>query len=323
MIVWKASQSCQLCSGSLATSADSLVIASGCHAMKSRCPAGRPPPSRRPSSPPRRALIEIGAGPGIVALMRVLAGDDVGLGGGDLRLQRKDAGGARLRIGQARQLHQLRQIGLIGGADLRHFGLVGQVIVAVGQAQAALHQIGDVARRLVQVLADEQAEQVVGAGVVVVVERVGIRPHRRADRARQVALVLDCGDGGKARLDRRQPARLDTVRVGIGGIIIGDPLLVAARCALGRGGTLDDRGGAGLGAQRHVQPDADRRAVGRDFGGLAPAAIGIGVEIVARLHAGVHIGLVHAGSEPSGHGGGGDEKGGGERVALHDGPAIR
>jgi hypothetical protein len=147
---------------------------------------------------------------------------------------------------------------------------------------------------MVEILADEQAEQVVGAGVIVVVERIGVGAHRGADRARQGLFVTDRGDRGQAGLDRLQLARLDPGGIGIGGIIVGDPLFVAARCATGGRGPLDDRGIACFGAERDVEPDTDRGAVGGDLGSLAPGAIGVSVEIVAGLDRPVHQRLVDA-----------------------------
>ncbi len=79
----------------------------------------------------RRLGAEVGAGPGIVRLVDVLAGNDVGVRGGDLGLQRDNPVGARRRVGDARERQQARDIGLIGGADLGHLGGGREIIIAI------------------------------------------------------------------------------------------------------------------------------------------------------------------------------------------------
>ena len=234
---------------------------------------------------PRGFPREVGAGPGVIALARVLACLDVGLCGGDLHFEREDARGAGRRIAQAREAEDLRQIGFVALAQLGHLRGLRQIIVAVGEAEAALHQIRRVALGLVEILRDEQAEQIGRAGVIVVVERVGIGTHLRAHHLGQRRLVAQCIIRRDERLERCDAARFDGSGVVIRGVIVGDQALAAAGCGVRLGGVLDDRRVARLGDLGDLDADAGRRAGWLDLGGLAPRAIGVIVEIVARLDA--------------------------------------
>ena len=105
---------------------------------------------------------EFGAAPGLHAV-RVLRGDRVDMGARDLGLELEDALGARGGVGHAHQRQHRGDIGAVAVADPGHRRRVGEVIIAVGQAEPALQQIGHVAVRLLQPLGDEHAEQILGA----------------------------------------------------------------------------------------------------------------------------------------------------------------
>ena len=159
--------------------------------------------------------------------VRVLRGDRVGMGAGDLGLEIEDALGARLGVGHAHQGQHRGDIGAVAGADLDHLRRVGEIIIAVGQAEAALQQIGEVAVRLLQALGDEDAEQILGAEAGRV-ERIDVGAHACAPSAAESARRSEIAAiRARQRLQRRGAARVDRGAVEIGGIIIGD---LARRC---------------------------------------------------------------------------------------------
>ena len=65
-----------------------------------------------------------------------------------------------------------------------------------------------------------------------------------------------------------------------------------------------------FGDLEHVEADADRGAVGRNFGACSPGAVGVAIEAVAGLGGAVDRGLIYAGLWPRlGDGGGGGGQG--------------
>ena len=99
--------------------------------------------------------------------MIIAALDVFRLGPGRVRLgdtQFKCIYGCSLPIGirLAAQLEDGGDMRLILLADLGHFRRVAQVIVAIRHPQTALEQKGCVARGIVQILGDPQAEQIFG-----------------------------------------------------------------------------------------------------------------------------------------------------------------
>ena len=123
-------------------------------------------------------------------LGRVLRVDRADLRLGDLHLEIEDAAGPRRRVGDADQVQQVGDIGAIGGADADHVRRVGEVIIAVGHAEAALQQIGHGRVRRFQPLGDEQAEQILGEEIGRV-ERIDVGAQARAQTRRR-------GRGGSA-----------------------------------------------------------------------------------------------------------------------------
>src|SRR5690606_22811970 len=200
---------------------------------------------------------------------------------GDLLLQRIDRPGLRVGAVDAGLGQQGGDIGLVLVADIGHGLLAGQVIVAIGHAQAALQQVGGVARRIVQALGDEQAEQAIGV-VIGGVERVDVGTKSRAQLLRQRGLVGDGVGAVDLGLHRCQPGLLDRGLVHECGVVVGDATLVAARGRVGSGGVAHQLGSALLGLFEHLQEHAGAGAVGRDFGGVAPAPVGVLLEVVAR-----------------------------------------
>ncbi len=194
-------------------------------------------------------------------------------------LEGQDVGGGLGRIGPADGRQGAGQIGQIGLALSGEVRL--QIVVAVRQAQAALTQIGRVHVRLLQVLEHVDAEQG-GAETFVAL------PHQPGH-----AGVV--GDG----LDRRQIGGQRGRRQLI------DPGLVHEAGVQGAdllGVGVDRVGGAGFddGLQlalgvlvKHVER-AEPGLVRRNLGGAQIGAVGVFIEVVARLHRGVATGQVEA-----------------------------
>ena len=252
----------------------------------------------------RRVGCEVLHGPGVVALQDVGRIFARGVRLGDLRLQRKHLGRARFAVGVAGQLEHGGDVLLVLGAQVRHLRAVGQVVGAVGHAQAALQQVRHVARRVGQALGNPQAEHVFGEEVGVV-ERVDVGAQRGAQRARQRRLVLDGVDLRQHRLERRGALRFDRRFVHEGLVEVGDLARFGRRLLVGVDGVehLDDALVGVFGDRGEGAPAA---AVGRDLGLGQPVAVGVVEEVVARQH---------------GHGGrlgSGRRRGGGLRVRRRE-----
>ena len=212
----------------------------------------------------RRLLVEVGALPRIVRGRALLARLQRLVRLRDLHLQRDDLLRPRLSVGETRERQDLGDVGRVVGAKLRHRRVGRDVIVAVRKPKATLHHVRHRAGRIVEVLRDENAEQILGVEVRIV-ERVGVGAERMADGVGERALVgnrLDLVDVG---LRRREPALLDPGSVGVSLVIIGDPRLVAGRRVRIRD-ALDEVGRALLGLVVDRREDRDVRLVGRDDG---------------------------------------------------------
>jgi len=82
-----------------------------------------------------------------------------------------------------------------------HVRVVAQVILAIGQHQAALHQIRGVVVRIVETRGDPQAKQIGGVEVGVV-QRVRVRAQRLAQRPRQILPRLNRRNRVQLRFER-------------------------------------------------------------------------------------------------------------------------
>ena len=136
--------------------------------------------------------VEVGAAPRVVGLEDV--GDVVGgeVGPGDGGFQGQDALSAGLGLGQARQFQHGHDVSSIGGAMLRARGR--EVVVAIRQPEAALHQMRHVAVRVAEPLMDPGAEEALGRGVGPVVGVEGpSKLGRQVGRERRQTLRLDGG----------------------------------------------------------------------------------------------------------------------------------
>ena len=170
---WKVSQSFQLCSGSDADQSGELGDRVRNDRRRTSAPiraarrrAARPSRAPAPSSRARR-----GSTPArLLASPRSPRASRAPVRSWS-RARRSAA--RRLRVGIVGELQELRDIGLILGPELGHLGIGGQIIFALGQADAALHQIGQLLARRRQPLGDEDSEQILGVEIGRV-ERVGV-----------------------------------------------------------------------------------------------------------------------------------------------------
>ena len=259
----------------------------------------------------------VGDRPRVVGLVDVLAVDHVGVRLGDLHLEVEDRLRLLLRIRVAGELEDVGDVGLVGRAIRRHVLVAGEVVLAVRHAQAALHQVADVLRRILQALRDEQAEQVLGVEVGGV-ERVGVCTHAGAEVAGQAGAVADRVHRVQLRLQRGDAARLDAVLVHVGCVEVGDLAFVRAGLRIGLLQPLHQVGQALLRLLEDVEAGAQAGAVGRDLGGPLPGAVRVFVEVVAGLDRLVDAGEVDAGG---GRGGRRFDRGVGLRCAVGGGLA--
>ncbi|MNI20573.1 hypothetical protein D3C73_740610 [compost metagenome] len=188
---------------------------------------------------------------------------------GHLGLEGQDVGGGLGRVAPPGGGQGARDIGDIGFALRGEVGL--QIIVAVRQAQTALTQIGRVDVRVLQVLEHRQAEQ--GAAEAFVAG---------AHQAGHVAMVRHGADGGQVGGQGLGAQLVHTGLVHEAGVQGADLLGVGVGRVGGAG--LDD--GAQLGLRILIQDveRAEAGLVGRNLGVLQIDAVGVGVEVVARIH---------------------------------------
>ena len=183
-------------------------------------------------------------------------------------------------------------------ADGLHARRVGEVVVAVGESEAALQEVGRVVVGVVEAGRDPEAEEVGGVevGVVEGVD-VGAEAFRRGPRASSCWLLM-AAMRGEVRLERGKAVGFDGGLVHVGGVEVGDLLLIGVGGGvlrrMGGGGTLgdvvDDAGDLLEGAIRKGVEDAERGAVRGQRGALDVGAVAVKVEVVARFNRGVHVG---------------------------------
>ena len=234
---------------------------------------------------------EIGALPRVRALLHVVGLLLRRMCACDRGFEREHARGLRIRVGDAREPEQLRRVRLV---LLAQFGEASsfEVEVAVGQAEAALHQVRRVAVGLVQVLRDPQAEQAIGV-VVGRVEQVDVRAQVRAERTRERGAVGECGDRVEFGLQRREAVLLDRGVVHERGVEVADAACVALRIGVVRC-AFDDRARVLLGLLDDHGEAAIARTIGRDLGVVEPGAVRELVEVVAWPRIAPHAGEVDA-----------------------------
>jgi hypothetical protein len=199
--------------------------------------------------------------------------------------QGQHRGGAHLGIRQASDgEHGLRMLQerLTRLGEIRI--VVHQIIVAIGQAQAALGKAHDDLFRVLVVGRDITAKGLVHA------PSIGL-----ADGRQQIGLAVDGGDFGQQWLHRGQALGLDPGFIHERRIEIADLAGDTARGSAGvRRSRFDDGTHLRAGLFVHVHCDADIGFVGRELGAAGPATVDELVEIVARFDAAVHPGEIDA-----------------------------
>ena len=242
---------------------------------------------------PGGLLGEVILGPHACRLGEILALFTRGVRLGDLDLQIIDAFRLRIGVSDARCGQQLGDIALVRLTDARHLGVGRQIIFAFGKAETALKHIGDDLAGRRQPLRHEDAKQIFGV-IVGGVQRIDVGADLLAQSLRQRRLVGYRSEAREIGGNGLQTRGVDRLGVGISFIESRDAALVG----VGLGVTLDDRidqfAGALLGFEEGRVEGSGRGAVGGNFGSLLPAAVRIGVEIVARLHTRIHRGLADA-----------------------------
>ena len=201
--------------------------------------------------------------------------------------EREHPGGAGGWVREARQLEHCRDVRLVLFAQIGHVGVGGDIVVAVGHAEAALEQIGEIVRRVGQALCDPDSEEVAGLEVGVV-QRIHIRAQLPAQATGESMAIRDGRDRVELGLQRSDALGLDGGFVHEGRVIVAD-LPGIAGCGSCAGRLLKKRAQAFPRLVGQYGTGAITRLVGGNGGCLDPAAVGVGVEIVTRRH-----GLVHS-----------------------------
>ncbi len=221
---------------------------------------------------------------------------------GDLGLQRDHLGGMRGAVGVAGQREQSGQVVRIRRARLREALVALQVVVTIGQAQAALAEVGDVDRRVVEI------------GVGVDQQRRAHHALPVAHQADQHAGVLDAVHVLERGRDRVQAGLVDRGFVEIGAEVVVDLLRVGVRRRIPGLQAFDQVAHLVVGAIPQFVERAPGRLVGRDLGVLDPGAVHRQEQVVLRAHGLVHARAIDARAQLGGVGGLGHRRGGGRRL---------
>ena len=139
-------------------------------------------------------------------------------------LERDDAAGALLRLGNPGAFQHGNHMRPVLLAKLAHAVAVLQVIFAVGQLQAALQQVCGVMIRIIEVRSGPQTQEV-WAVIVGVIERVLVGPKALTKRAGQFALVVNVMNRGENRLQGLQAECFNGSLIHVGLIKVGNSLL--------------------------------------------------------------------------------------------------
>jgi hypothetical protein len=210
---------------------------------------------------------------------------------GDPPLERGDPRRLPLAVRDPGEREHRADMGAVAGADLLHRARRIDVIVAIGQAEAPLQQVRRVAIRLIEVLRDPQAEQVLGIEVGRV-QRIDVGPQAAADPGGERGPIGNCRHEVQQAADRLEPLPLDRPFVHVAGVVIGHLARGRIRGDAAAGETLDQFARVTRRLFAQIGPDARTGAVGRNLGALQPRAVRERMEIVAGADGPIHSGDV-------------------------------
>ena len=233
----------------------------------------------------RRQFLEVDQRRPVIEILRIPARRAVHRRGRQLGLEREHGIGVGLRClgGIAEELEHLGRIldELLPPLDGLRIGL--QVVVAIGQAQPALVDLGDHPTRVVRVGSRTEGE-----------ERRNAARVQLGDHVEQARLVLHRIHPLQIRRDRRRAPRLDRRLVHAGRIVVADLLLERAVRHTRLPGVLEDRGEPLLVVLAHLVVAPEPRLVGRQRVARAPAAAGELVEVHTRVGSAIELREIEA-----------------------------
>ena len=170
---------------------------------------------------------------------------------------------------------------LVGVACLGKLGVVAQIVVAIGHAEARLAEIDRIGVRVLVVDADAEADRSVELQARIadrgghIVQRLQMRDH--------VEVGFRCGD----------PLRVELLLIDEAVVKIAQLLLFDGQRIVGlRFERRHDLLHALFAQDAQVLEGAGGGAIGRNLRGLVPATAGVHEKIVTRLHALVHGGRI-------------------------------
>ena len=234
-----------------------------------------------------RFLVEVGTGPMIVGL------GDIGRLGArpmhrrNLALEIVDARRSRCGVGHLSQREQVDEMRAIGRPYAVHLVAAFGVVVAIGQSQSALQQVGHLAGRVVQILREPEAEDAIGIEVGRV-ERVDVGAKVLADPSRQRPPIGNRRDVVERRVEWRDAALLDRRLVQVARVVVANLALVGSGGRLARRCLFEQPSGALLRLLAENVEDAVARAIGWNLRVLEPGSVRIVIEVVARGDRHVH-----------------------------------
>ena len=232
---------------------------------------------------PRRVRRKLGDAPRIVRLVNVFARRAVEMRGSDFGFKRHDPFRFRGGLAYASKFQQVTNVGLVGSAMFCHLRLIRDVILPVGQAETALQEVWNSVRGIAQRLRDKEAEQILGPEVGRV-QRIDVGAKILAKRAGEVGFRFDSRDPAEPLLERSEAALLDAGRVHVGRVVVGDQSLRRVRARFAGACFADQVCVALLRFLKDLEIHARARPIAWNFSLLAPGAIRIFLEVVARFY---------------------------------------
>ncbi len=237
---------------------------------------------------------EIGWVPGVVGFVDVFAVGEGELLFGDGGLEGEDARGADVRIREAGETEHGADVILVLRPDDLHGAGVGEIVVAVGEFDAALKEVWGVMFGVVEAGGDPDAEEI-GGMKVGVVEGVDVGADGEAKGVGEFARGPDGGDFVEVGLEGGEAVGFDCGLVHVGVVEVGDLALVGASGGVGFGRVFDNAGDLFETTVREDAEDADGGPVGRKLRSGDVSTVRVEVKVVARADGWVHVGDGDAG----------------------------